>query len=119
MAFFEKKSTVFRKQDKAGWLSAKETLKTAGIRGIRAGRYDVEPPVCGCGAKLDPRNFGAKGPIDRSMYFIEVPLEEVERARALLSVSAGVPQSSENTSALDNSLYMLRLWLKFYGFLQL
>ena len=93
MAFFEKKSTVFRKQDKAGWLSAKETLKTARIRGIRAGRYDVEPPVCGCGAKLDPRNFGAKGPIDRSMYFIEVPLEEVERARALLSVSEGVPQS--------------------------
>ena len=87
MAFFEKKSTVFRKQDKAGWLSAKEMLKTAGIRGIRAGRYDVEPPVCGCGAKLDPRNFGAKGPIDRSMYFIEVPVKEVERARALLSVS--------------------------------
>ena len=92
MLIFGKKTTIFRKSDKAGWQAARETLKTAGIRGIRAGRYDVEPPVCGCGAKLDPRNFGAKGPIDRSMYFIEVPVKEVERARALLSVSEDVPQ---------------------------
>ena len=93
MAFFEKKITVFKKQDKAGWLSAQETLKTAGIRGVRAGRYDVEPPVCGCGAKLDPRNFGAKGAIDRSMYYIKVPTEEADRARVLLSASEGVPQA--------------------------
>ena len=93
MLIFGKKTTVFRKPDKAGWQAARETLKTAGIRGIRAGRYDVEPSVCGCGAKLDPRNFGAKGPIDRSMYFIEVPAEEAGRARALLGISDAAPQS--------------------------
>ena len=47
MLIFGKNTTIFRKPDKAGWQAARETLKTAGIRGIRAGRYDVEPPVCG------------------------------------------------------------------------
>ena len=81
---FEKKETFFQRQDKDSWKAAKDALKTAGIRGIRAGQYDVEPPVCGCGAKLDPRNFGAKGPIDRSMYFIEVPVKDAPRAREIL-----------------------------------
>ena len=75
--------------DKAGWQTARQALKDAGIRGVRAGRYDAEPPVCGCGAKLDPRNFGPKGPIDRSVYFIDVPAAEADRARALLR-AAGV-----------------------------
>lgn len=86
MGLFEKREVIFRKQDKAGWQAAKDALKAAGIRGIRAGRYDVEPPVCGCGAKLDPRDFGARGPVDRSMYFISVPSSETERAKKLISL---------------------------------
>lgn len=84
MGIFENKITIFRKQDRTAWLTAKEALKSTGIRGIRAGQYDVEPPVCGCGAKLDPRNFGVRGPIDRSMYYIRVPAAEAARAREVL-----------------------------------
>ena len=52
---------------------------------MEAGFYDTEPPVCGCGAKLDHRDFGPNGPIDRHTYYLSVPLEEVSRARALLA----------------------------------
>lgn len=93
MPIFENKITIFRKQDKTTWLVAKEALKSTGIRGIRAGQYDVEPPVCGCGAKLDPRNFGARGPIDRSMYYIKVPAAEAARAREVLKEVCHVKRS--------------------------
>lgn len=89
MSWFQKRVTVFQAQNKAGWLAARAALKDAGVRGVRAGHYDVEPPVCGCGAKLDPRNFGPKGRIDRSMYFITVPQADAETARAVLAQLAG------------------------------
>lgn len=85
MAWFQKRVTVFQAQDKPGWLAAKAALQRAGIRGIRTGHYDIEPPVCGCGAKLDPRNFGPKGHIDRSMYIITVPQPAAEAAQAVLN----------------------------------
>nr|WP_326184598.1 hypothetical protein [uncultured Oscillibacter sp.] len=88
MAWFQKRVTVFRAQDKAGWLAARAALKDADVRDIRAGHYDVEPPVCGCGAKLDPRNFGPKGRIDRSMYFITVPQADAEAAQSVLARTA-------------------------------
>lgn len=84
MALFEKREEVFSKQDKALWLAAREALKAAGIRGIRARHCDLEPPACGCGAKLDIRDFGPKGKIDRETYFLTVPMEEAEKARAVL-----------------------------------
>lgn len=85
MALFEKREEVFCKRDREGWTAAKATLKAAGIQGVRAWHYEVEPPVGGCGCKLDIRNFGPKGRIDREMYVIAVPVEETERAAAVLA----------------------------------
>ena len=50
-----------------------------------SGSYESEPPVCGCGAKLDLRDFGPGGKIDRSSYYIFVRPEDAERARELLA----------------------------------
>ncbi len=84
MALFEKREEIFSKQDKKLWKEAREALKSAGIRGVQARHCDLEPPVCGCGAKLDIRDFGPKGKIDRETYFITVPAQEAEKARAVL-----------------------------------
>lgn len=84
MALFEKKDYVFRKKDRRAWLLAREELEAAGITGVRAGSVEVEPPVCGCGAKLDPRDFGKNGRIDRRLYYIRVPLSQLEQAKAAL-----------------------------------
>ena len=84
MSLFEKRETVFDQKDKTAWRTAKDTLKAAGIRILRAGSYETEPPVCGCGAKLDPRNFGPKGKIDRSRYYIDVSVKDADAARKVL-----------------------------------
>ena len=84
MALFEKREEVFCKRDREDWTAAKAALKAAGIRGIRAWHCEVEPPVGGCGCKLDIRNFGPKGRIDRELYLIAVPVAELEKAKAVL-----------------------------------
>lgn len=84
MPLFEKREEVFCKQDKAGWEAAKKALRAAGIRGVKARHCEVEPPVGGCGCKLDIRNFGPNGRIDREQYFITVPAGEAEQARKVL-----------------------------------
>lgn len=84
MNLFEKQEEVFCKRDQASWKAARETLKAAGIRGVKARHCEVEPPVGGCGCKLDIRNFGPKGRIDREEYFITVPADEADRARKVL-----------------------------------
>ena len=85
MALFEKREEVFCKRDRAGWTAVRAALKAAGIRGVRAWHYEAEPPVGGCGSKLDIRNFGSKGRIDRETYVVTVPAEEAERAAAVLA----------------------------------
>ncbi len=84
MNLFEKREEVFCKRDRAGWKAAWEALKAAGIQGVKARHCEVEPPVGGCGCKLDIRNFGPNGRIDREQYFITVPAEEADRAREVL-----------------------------------
>ena len=84
MNLFEKREEVFCKRDQASWKAAREALKAAGIRGVKARHCEVEPPVGGCGCKLDIRNFGPKGRIDREEYFITVPADEADRARKVL-----------------------------------
>lgn len=85
MPLFEKREIIFDKKDKSGWQRAREALKAADIRGVRSTRYEVDPPVCGCGSKLDPRDFGPNGKIDRLMYRITVPVTEAERSKQILS----------------------------------
>ncbi len=84
MSLFEKQEEVFCERNKAGWEAAREALKKAGIRGVKARHCEVEPPVGGCGCKLDIRNFGPNGRIDREEYFITVPSGEAEKARKVL-----------------------------------
>ena len=84
MALFEKREEVFCRQDREGWTAAKAALKAAGIRGVKAWHYETEPPVGGCGCKLDIRNFGPKGRIDREMYVVSVPVSEFEKAQSAL-----------------------------------
>lgn len=84
MALFEKREEVFCRQDREGWKAAKAALQAAGIRGVRAWHCETEPPVGGCGCKLDIRNFGPKGRIDRELYLVAVPVAELEKAKAVL-----------------------------------
>lgn len=85
MGLFTKKETVFEKRDRAACLAAREALEAAGISRVRMGHCETEPPVGGCGCKLDIRNFGPNGRIDRETYFLEVPAEEADRARGILN----------------------------------
>ncbi len=84
--WFSKKVTIFQKKDKETWQRIKDVLKSAGIKGVRASHYSADTLcACGCGSKLDPRNFGAKGYIDRDIYFVEVREEDSERARNIIA----------------------------------
>ena len=85
MALFGKREIIFEvKGDAARWKAGKSALKESGIRIVEASSYETEPPVCGCGSKLDVRDFGPNGKIDRRGYYIAVRPEDVERAKAVL-----------------------------------
>ena len=86
MALFGKREKAFEVWgDKGRWNAAKQALKEAGIKIMESGFYDTEPPLCGCGAKLDHRDFGPNGKIDRLTYYISVKPEDVARAKELLA----------------------------------
>lgn len=85
MGFFTKKITVYKEKGcKARWQTAKKALKSAGIS-FSSTSLPSEAPTCGCGAKLDIRDFGPKGKIDRDMYYIDVEEKDVDRAREILA----------------------------------
>ena len=76
MALFGKREKAYEVWgDKPRWKEARQRLKDAGIKA----------PACGCGAKLDHRDFGPNGKIDRLTYYISVKPEDVERAKELLA----------------------------------
>lgn len=86
MALFGKREKVFEVWgDAPRWKAARAALKQQGIKIMESGFYDTEAPVCGCGAKLDHRDFGPNGKIDRLTYYISVKTEDVERAKELLA----------------------------------
>ena len=85
MGLFEKREKAFEVWgDQKRWKAAKGRLKEAGIKIVESGFYETEPPLCGCGAKLDHRDFGPNGKIDRKTYYISVRPEDVDRAKAAL-----------------------------------
>ena len=92
--WFAKKVTVFKRKDRETWQKIKDVLKGAGMNGVKAGHYSAETLcACGCGMRLDPRNFGANGHIDRDVYFVDVRQEDEERAKTILAengISAAV-----------------------------
>ena len=92
MALFGQREIVFRAAgNKERWKAAKEMLKAAEIKNMEAGSYEGEIPLCSCGAKIDRRNYGPNGRIDRRVYYIAVRPEDLDRARALLLEKMGEP----------------------------
>ncbi|MEI3297182.1 hypothetical protein [Dysosmobacter welbionis] len=88
MALFGKREKAYEVWgDKPRWKEARQRLKDAGIKVMETGFYETEAPACGCGAKLDHRDFGPNGKIDRLTYYISVKPEDVERAKELLADS--------------------------------
>ena len=101
---FAKRVPVFKKRDREGWLAMKEVFKAASFTGVKSGHYLQETVMGGgCGAKLDPRDFGKKGKIDRDIYWIEVPKESYDDAVALLTRNGMVPEVEEDV-LLDAAL---------------
>lgn len=101
---FKKRVDIFKKRDKESWLEMKKVLKEAGLEGVKAGHYQQDTIIaCGCGAKLDPRNFGSKGKIDREIYFIKVLEEDEKKAQEILKSQGLVPLVDQELM-LDASL---------------
>lgn len=85
MALFGKRQVVFEVTgDKPRWKAARGALKTAGIKIMEAGTRESETPICSCGAKIDRRNYGPNGWIDRYIYYVSVRPEDVEAAQKVL-----------------------------------
>ena len=96
MVLFGKRETVFKTTgDKARWKAAREALKAAEVQIMEAGSHEGEMPICSCGAKIDRRNYGEHGWIDRRVYYIAVRPEDVERARTVLLGAVGSPLESD------------------------
>ncbi len=78
-----RKSLVYRSKDKADWEKAQKLLRDAGVACFPyAGE---EPPVPGCGAKIDPRKFMNPNPVPTTLYEIKVASEDREKAEAALA----------------------------------
>ncbi|MGI6075485.1 MAG: hypothetical protein ACOYD9_03860 [Pyramidobacter sp.] len=79
---FEKKTLVYKKKDRETWEQIRKALKEEGIKHVSAGHCfaDALSPN-GIGGMLDPRDFGAKGKVDRDVYYIRV--RESDREAAL------------------------------------
>lgn len=96
--FFGKRATVFKEKNKPLWTEIKKALKAGGVKGVYASATESEMPTCGCGAKLDIRDFGPNGKIDRNFYCIRVPESEAERSRAIIQevrVANGVAEQQD------------------------
>lgn len=86
MALFGKREVVFETQgNKERWNKAKRALQGANIKIMEALSREGEMPLCSCGAKIDRRNYGPNGWIDRRIYYIAVRPEDAEAARRILA----------------------------------
>ena len=99
----KKRVEIFKKRDKETWDEIKRVLSEDGSIDYKAGHFFQETVARGgCGAKLDPRDFGAKGKIDRDIYWVKVAEEDAERARETL-LKAGVTPVIEDNILEDAS----------------
>ena len=80
-----KKVALFKKKDRETWQRIRDVLREEGVRGVRARSYLADTLLpAGCGCKLDPRDFGARGKVDRRIYAVDVREADANRARAIL-----------------------------------
>lgn len=102
---FAKRVDIFKKKDKDAWESVKKALDEGGFKDYKAGHYLQESVMAGgCGAKLDPRDFGGKGRIDREVYFVKVKEKDKEAALAILRANAIVPSVETESIMTDAAL---------------
>jgi hypothetical protein len=102
---FEKRVDIFKKKDKEAWESVKKALDEGGFKDYKAGHYLQESVMAGgCGAKLDPRDFGGKGRIDREVYFVKVKEKDKDAALAILRANAIVPSVDTESIMTDAAL---------------
>ena len=101
---FEKKVTIFKKRDKETWKQIKASLKASDLKGVKAGHYFQETVMGGgCGAKLDPRDFGGHGRIDRDIYWVKVNEDDEQKALEILrqdGIVAGIEKDVLKDAAL-------------------
>ncbi len=104
---FEKRALLYEKKDGETWRRIRSLLKEGGFAGVRAGHY-LHEVGCGCGAKLDPRDFNGKGKIDREIYWVKVPTADLERAAAFLREKGVEPEVDETVTmdALERKEYL-------------
>ena len=101
---FEKRIDIFKKKDRETWEQIRTALKEGGLSGFKAGHYLQDSIMAGgCGAKLDPRDFGKKGKVDREVYFIKVRENDVEKAREIL-LRNGLVAEIDETLLTDAAL---------------
>lgn len=72
------------KGKKAEWKKIRKALKDAGFTGVKANVWQDECGPGGCGAKLDVRDFGPNGKIDRDIYNVRVRKEDAEQAEKIV-----------------------------------
>lgn len=81
MGLFVREKLIYKERGKKEeWKRAQALLKEAGLK-LSVTELPGEAPICGCGAKLDIRDFGPQGKIDRNFYYIDVPEKDYEKAR--------------------------------------
>ena len=106
---FEKRVTIYKRRDRETWKQIRAALKESDLRGVRAGHYYQETVMAGgCGAKLDPRDFGPNGKIDRDIYWVKVLDGDADRARAFLA-ERGLKAVVEDDILLDAALRKSRV----------
>ncbi len=99
-----KRVPIFKKRDRETWLQICSALREAKLPGLKAGHYLQETVMGGgCGAKLDPRNFGSKGVIDRDIYWVKVIAGDEEKARDILRQN-GIVTEVQDDVLLDAAL---------------
>ena len=82
---------IYRSKDEKDWEKAKSLLEEAGIE--MKFWVQEEPPVGGCGAKVDIRKFMNDKPFKKYIYKIEVSKNDKEAAMAVLKDKVKAPES--------------------------
>ncbi len=85
------KRIVYRSKNEEDWKIAQGLLKEAGID--HYAWVSEEPPVGGCGSKLDIRTFASKKKLPKMMYSIEVKKDLEKEARTVLDGKVLPPRS--------------------------
>ncbi|MBQ8956348.1 MAG: hypothetical protein IJ075_05210 [Lachnospiraceae bacterium] len=98
---------ILSPDERETWKQIKASLKSAGLKGFKAGHYFQETVMgCGCGAKLDPRDFGGNGRVDHDIYWVKVIEGDEDKALEILrqdGIVAGVDKNVLLDAALRKS----------------